>query len=342
MCHELRSCLLILIALIGAAAPLRSQFLPLLISRDSALALMSGKYRDSLHFQRLWGKGENPDTLDGVLDAIQFAPYKLLGRAGRAELRFGSTGRLVKFIWETGPGVLLHQYSPRLQPDSATAAFVDASHFRGLLALLTNHYGFRQSGANLDTTFAHLRWPTDTLFATLTFKNPTTLGVAISYPNPLPRKSEDIFVRMDSSKSEDIFVSIDPMGRKPIIDQTANGQEQLRRGIEIAAINGKRPLLLLGAQWCARCDSLHNVMLNDSAIAGMLKRDFHLVLVNMADDNFRELNEHLGDPLRLGLPVLMTLQANGTPRNARELSAMATGERYNPTAVRALLQEWRK
>ncbi|KXK57166.1 MAG: hypothetical protein IPM61_05550 [Chlorobi bacterium] len=47
-------------------------------------------------------------------------------------------------------------------------------------------------------------------------------------------------------------------------------------------------------------------------------------------------------PLRLGLPALMTLQANGTPRNARELSAMAAGESYNPTAVRALLQEWRK
>lgn len=316
----------------GAMAPLQSQFLPLLITRDSAMTLLSGRYRDSAHLQRFVGEAEARDTLDGLLDAVQCSPYALLGRTGQAEFQFDSLERLVAFIWKTGPG-LLEQTTEGLRPDSATVEFVHASQFQALLTLLSDRYGLKSSGADIDTTFARLQWPTDSINISITFSNPTLLSTTIRYPNPLPRQSEFMWIGVRSPEEP---------GRPPIIDNKANGHEQLRRGIDSAAKSGKRPLLLLGAAWCTRCDSLYDLMMNDSTIAQILEQDFHLVPVNLSGPDYQELNQQLGDPWQLGLPVLMVVDSNGTPRHASEVSAMQIGESYDPRKTHALLQQWRK
>lgn len=319
--------------LIGAVAPLQSQFLPLLITRDSAMTLISGRYQDSVHFQKFFGEGENRDTLSGLLDVVQLSGYILSERTGRAELQFDSLERLVKFTWETGSG-LLRQQVENLQPDSASVEFVHASHCQTLFAVLSNHYGLKDSGIGSDTTFMQLRWPTDTMLIMLAFDNPRRLSAVISYPNPLPRKSQFMLVSVRPAEETN--------ARPPIIDNNADGQEQLRKGIDSAVRNGKRPLLLLGAAWCARCDSLYYLMMNDSAIAQMLEQDFQLVLVNISGPDYQELNRQLGDPWQLGLPVLMVMDSDGVPRNTSELSAMQVGESYDSIRVRRLLQEWQK
>ena len=132
-----------------------------------------------------------------------------------------------------------------------------------------------------------------------------------------------------------------------IYDIQADGAALIRSAEQQAQAGHKHILLDFGANWCPWCHALHRTFTTDDAVRRRLAADYVLVMI---DVNKRHgparnaaVNDQYGNPIRLGLPVLVVLDADGRPLATQETGALEKGDgtvAHDPAKVLAFLARW--
>lgn len=129
-----------------------------------------------------------------------------------------------------------------------------------------------------------------------------------------------------------------------IYDPNADGFAQIETALQQARDGYKNVLLMFGANWCIWCHRLHQTFVSDAAVARVLRANFILVAI---DVNSRQgvkrnaaVNERYGNPIKLGLPVLVVLDATGRPLATQETGAFEEGNHHSSDGLVAFLQRW--
>jgi thiol-disulfide isomerase/thioredoxin len=123
-------------------------------------------------------------------------------------------------------------------------------------------------------------------------------------------------------------------------DEGADAEADLRAALAAAGADGRRVLVVFGANWCAWCRRLEHVLRHEPRVAATLAERFHVVHV---DTGARRSGKHaglaarLGQPTRHGLPVFVVLDATGAVLHTQETGSLERGDRHDPDAVLAFL-----
>jgi len=132
--------------------------------------------------------------------------------------------------------------------------------------------------------------------------------------------------------------------RPSIYDTRADGETQIADALKIAGRNNKRVLLKFGANWCPWCHQLHKLLKEDPRVAAKLKASYELVLIDVDTVDGKKHNEKVdakyGNPMKLGLPVLVVLDAEGKQLTTQPTEVFEVEDRHDPDKVLAFLEKW--
>ncbi len=126
----------------------------------------------------------------------------------------------------------------------------------------------------------------------------------------------------------------------PIYDESADGTKQIADAVALAGKDGKRVLLQFGANWCPWCHKLHSLFHTDKDIAARLKSDYVVVLIDVNKGRNGDVDSKYGHPTRLGLPVLVVLDADGKQLTTKDSGELEEGNHHSPVKVLAFLDKW--
>ena len=126
----------------------------------------------------------------------------------------------------------------------------------------------------------------------------------------------------------------------PIYDESADGTKQIADALALAGKDGKRVLLQFGANWCPWCHKLHSLFKTDKDIAARLKSDYVVVLIDVNKGRNGDVDAKYGHPTRLGLPVLVVLDADGKQLTTKDSGELEEGNHHSPVKVLAFLDKW--
>jgi len=132
--------------------------------------------------------------------------------------------------------------------------------------------------------------------------------------------------------------------RPAIYDTKADGTKQIADALALAKREHKHVLLQFGANWCGWCHKLHKLFQTDKQIAAYLKSNFVLVLVDVdkvdGKTHNADINERYGNPMRLGLPALVVLDASGKQLTTQDSGKLEQGDHHDPAKVMEFLKAW--
>jgi thiol:disulfide interchange protein len=125
-----------------------------------------------------------------------------------------------------------------------------------------------------------------------------------------------------------------------IYDESADSSKQIADALARAGKDGKRVLLQFGANWCSWCHKLHALFKADKDIVARLKSDYVVVLIDVNKGHNNEVDAKYGHPTRLGLPVLVVLDADGKQLTTKDSGELEEGNHHSPAKVLAFLDKW--
>ena len=130
-----------------------------------------------------------------------------------------------------------------------------------------------------------------------------------------------------------------------IFDAKADGEKLIADALGKAQREDKRVLLLFGANWCPWCRQLHRIFETDPATVTRLREKYVLVYLDANTRHDKKRNAAViaryGNPVRLGIPVLVVLERDGTLLVTQETGSLATAtEEETSRRVRAFLDKW--
>jgi thioredoxin-related protein len=129
-------------------------------------------------------------------------------------------------------------------------------------------------------------------------------------------------------------------GGPDIYDESADGSKQIADALIVARKEGKNVLLQFGANWCIWCHRLHDLYASDKDIAGILKENFVVVMVDVNKEHNQEVDLKYGHPMSHGLPVIVILNAEGKQLTTKDSGELEEGDHHSPVKVAAFLKEW--
>ena len=125
-----------------------------------------------------------------------------------------------------------------------------------------------------------------------------------------------------------------------IYDESADGSRQIAEALATASKENKRVLLQFGANWCIWCHRLHALLETDPRLAQDLKDNYVFVLIDVNQGHNKDVDLKYGNPTRLGLPVLVVLDADGRQLTTQDSGALEQGKGHDPGKVLAFLKAW--
>ena len=132
--------------------------------------------------------------------------------------------------------------------------------------------------------------------------------------------------------------------RPAIFDTKADGEKQIADALKIASRDNKRVLLMFGANWCPWCHQLHKLLKEDARVVAKLQESYELVLVDVDTVDGKKHNEKVdakyGNPMKLGLPVLVVLDADGKQLTTQPTDVFEVEDHHDPEKVLAFLDKW--
>ena len=128
--------------------------------------------------------------------------------------------------------------------------------------------------------------------------------------------------------------------RPAIYDENADGAKQIAGALAVASKENKRVLLQFGANWCGWCHKLHKLFESDGQIAAKLREAYVVVLIDVNKGHNGDINKKYGNPTRLGLPVIVILDADGKELTTQDTGKLEEGDHHDPKKVLTFLSEW--
>lgn len=134
-------------------------------------------------------------------------------------------------------------------------------------------------------------------------------------------------------------------GKGPdIFDTHADGEALVSAALARAKAEHKRVLLDMGANWCIWCRRLHATFESNPEVAKALDKGFVVVMVDVNTRRGTKRNaglvERLGNPTRLGLPVLVVLDSDGRQLTTKDSGDLEEGGGHSPSKIVAFLSQW--
>jgi protein disulfide-isomerase len=97
----------------------------------------------------------------------------------------------------------------------------------------------------------------------------------------------------------------------PAYDEHADARQDVQQALADAAAAKVPVLVVFGANWCPDCRVL-DIALKSGASAPLIARDFRVVKVDVGRfDHNVDLATHYGVPLKLGIPAVAVVSADG-------------------------------
>ena len=118
--------------------------------------------------------------------------------------------------------------------------------------------------------------------------------------------------------------------------------DQIKAALDRASRSNRRVLLDFGADWCPWCRALHKLMTEDKDIRHKLASEYEVVYVDVDKNKNADVDERYGKPTKLGLPVLVVLDADGKQLVTQETGSLEEGKGHDPEKVLAFLKKYQR
>ena len=126
-------------------------------------------------------------------------------------------------------------------------------------------------------------------------------------------------------------------------EEGVDAQAQIDAAVAASAEDGKRVLLVFGANWCHWCRRLDWVFQNEPRVSSALEADYRVVHVDTGARGGgvnAGVTARYGDPQSNGLPCLVVLDAEGGVAHTQETGALEEGDHHDPALVLAFLSRF--
>ncbi len=132
-----------------------------------------------------------------------------------------------------------------------------------------------------------------------------------------------------------------PAVKKHIYPDISEAQADVDAGLQQAAKEHKRVLLIFGGDWCGDCQVL-DINLHDPANVDLLTKSYVVVHVNIGhiDENV-DLAAKYGVPLKKGVPAVSVIDAKGKVIHAQATGEFSDMRHMDPRSVNQFLTQWR-
>jgi thiol:disulfide interchange protein len=127
-----------------------------------------------------------------------------------------------------------------------------------------------------------------------------------------------------------------------VYDQELDPASALAAAQAQARSDGRNVLVVLGGNWCQWCLALDDLMRTNPEIRALLSRNY--VVVKLDSARAKAFDEAWGKPTRLGVPVLVFLDAEGKPKHVQETGSLERWAgrilAHDPDRVLWVLKRW--
>ena len=121
-------------------------------------------------------------------------------------------------------------------------------------------------------------------------------------------------------------------------DEAADARADLNRALQQARSEHKQVLVVFGANWCADCRDLALKMATGS-LASHVGHHFIVTKVDVARFNKNtDLAQQMGNPIRMGIPAVAVLRADGSVVKATTGGELADARNMGESEILKLLQ----
>lgn len=123
-------------------------------------------------------------------------------------------------------------------------------------------------------------------------------------------------------------------------DAHRNAEADIRAALAAAEREHREVLIDFGADWCPDCRVL-DVTFRSAEVEPLLRKDYVVVAVDVGEfDRNLDLAGKYVDLNTSGIPALVVLKSDGTPRIATNDGSFANAQTMKPSQVAAFLTRW--
>jgi thioredoxin 1 len=119
-------------------------------------------------------------------------------------------------------------------------------------------------------------------------------------------------------------------------------QSELNAALAAAKSDGKRVLVIFGANWCYDCHVL-DATLRSPKVAPLVEANYHVLHINIGDDHESnaDLAERFQVPLKKGIPSLAVLDGEGRLITSQKNGEFESAAKIGMSDVTGFLERWK-
>ncbi len=87
---------------------------------------------------------------------------------------------------------------------------------------------------------------------------------------------------------------------------------------------------------------MSGLLKTNAELAQIVQKNYLVVLIDTDQGHNADVVKRYGNPTRLGLPVLVVLDTDGTQLATQDTGKLEAGDHHDPAKVKAFLEKWRK
>jgi thioredoxin 1 len=115
----------------------------------------------------------------------------------------------------------------------------------------------------------------------------------------------------------------------------------LKEALAAAKTDGKRVLVVFGANWCYDCHILNEAMMSAN-VAPLVAANYHVVHINIGDGQSNsDLAERFHVPLNKGIPSIAVLDGNGDVVTSQKQGEFESAAKIGMSDITDFLERWK-
>ena len=131
--------------------------------------------------------------------------------------------------------------------------------------------------------------------------------------------------------------------KKQVYDESADARMEVAKTIAVARADGKRILLVFGANWCSDCIAL-DARFHEPPAKPVVDANFHVVHIDIgrgpAGKNL-DLAKKYEIPLNRGVPAVAVLDSDGKLLHSQKNGEFEPAGRLGPEPIVDFLNRWK-
>jgi thiol-disulfide isomerase/thioredoxin len=126
--------------------------------------------------------------------------------------------------------------------------------------------------------------------------------------------------------------------RPAIYDEKADARQLVATAVYQAHRDRNRVLVMFGGNWCGWCHKLHTVFRSNPEIAGIVRGEYVLAMVDTAAPGADALMKEWDVDRSKGVPYLVVLDGDGQLVTRQDTGSLEEGDHHDPAKVETFLQ----